>query len=111
MEPYDTGESDEDGDPVEIWIAGKEKLKPIISGDIKLSANQKTMFGILHDAGSDGLSTLQWNDKAREVGIGKNRHATLFDIQRALKAKRLVRDYNDRWYVAQERMITCTEKQ
>jgi hypothetical protein len=100
MTPYISGEVDEDGRPVEIWIAGKcrqqEAPKP---GGVTLTQNQQTMYRILFDAGLQGLSTLEWNDKSREVGIGTRRPATLYDIQCSLTDKKLVREYGGRWYV------------
>ena len=64
-----------------------------------LSRNQQTMFSILHDAGEHGLSTVEWNNRAREAGIGSKRKADLYDIRAALKSKGIVRQYGDRWNV------------
>ncbi|MBR0797306.1 AAA family ATPase [Bradyrhizobium jicamae] len=64
----------------------------------KLTANQQTMLGILQDAGRDGLSTADWNTKARDLDIGANRRATLHDCQRALKKHGLVREYMGTWH-------------
>ena len=38
-----------------------------------LSANQQTMLNILHDAGKDGLPFSDWNEKAKNQGIGTKR--------------------------------------
>jgi 5S rRNA maturation endonuclease (ribonuclease M5) len=65
----------------------------------KLTPNQKTMFGILHDAGKAGLLTEDWNAKGREAGIGVNRRADLHDIRKALRDKKMVREHADRWTV------------
>jgi hypothetical protein len=65
-----------------------------------LTKNQQTMFSLLQSAGQGGLSTEQWNEKARGVGIGVKRHADHYDIREALKSKTLVREFNGRWYVA-----------
>lgn len=65
----------------------------------KLKPNQRTMFAILHDAGSAGLLTEEWNAKAKEAGIGEHRRADLTDIRAALKAKGLVREFASRWTV------------
>jgi RecA-family ATPase len=65
----------------------------------RLTKNQETVFGILHDAGTGGLSVAEWNAKAKEAGIGKKREADLWDIRTALKKKKLIYEFNDRWYV------------
>jgi hypothetical protein len=66
----------------------------------KLSKNQKTMFSILRDAGPSGLTTQEWDTRARAEGIGVPRRADLYDTRTALKAKRIVRQYGDRWTVS-----------
>jgi hypothetical protein len=62
-----------------------------------LTKNQHTMFSILHNAGPSGLTTEQWNERARNEGVGLTRKADLYDIREALKSKGLVRQYADRW--------------
>ena len=57
------------------------------------------MFDLLHSAGSAGLTLADWNDKAREVGLGVNRKADLYDFRSALVRKHLVRASGDRWVV------------
>jgi RecA-family ATPase len=91
---------DEDGDEDIVYIVdhAREVKKPT-EANAKLTKNQATVFTILHDAGPKGLSLTEWNDIARKAGIGDRRYADLTDIQSALKKKRLVREYNDRWYV------------
>jgi hypothetical protein len=58
------------------------------------------MFAVLHAAGAAGLSTEQWNGKAREAGIGRSRRADLYDFREALRTKGIVRQYGDRWTAA-----------
>jgi hypothetical protein len=65
----------------------------------KLKPNQQTMFGILHDAGKNGLLTEEWNTKARDAGIGTKRRAELFDIRSYLLRNKMVRSHADRWTV------------
>jgi AAA domain len=65
-----------------------------------LSANQRSMLNILEDAGQGGLTQDEWFDRAREMGLGKNRIATLYDLRKALKDKRLVYEFNDRWFLS-----------
>ena len=79
-----------------IYLAVKDT-----SREPKLTANQKTLFTMLHTAGSSGLSLEDWNNLAREAGIGVKRKADLNDIRTALLSKRLVRRYGDRWTVDQ----------
>ena len=39
------------------------------------------MFSLLQRAGSGGLTTEEWNERARNEGIGVNRKADLYDIR------------------------------
>jgi hypothetical protein len=55
------------------------------------------MYSILQDAGQGGLTADQWNDRLREVGIGVNRKADIYDNRRSLQSKGLVREFNGRW--------------
>lgn len=101
MEPYETGR-DEDGEPVTTSIVSAEYLEPSTeprakSKKEKLTPNQQTLFGMLHTAGASGLMLEDWNQKAREAGIGVKRKADLNDIRAALLSKGLVREYNGRW--------------
>jgi len=73
------------------------QVEPI--SDDKLTPNQRTMFRLLHDAGQAGLSTDDWNAKARDAGIGVKRRADLVDIRSTLKSKGMVSMYGDRWTV------------
>ncbi|RTM13901.1 MAG: AAA family ATPase [Bradyrhizobiaceae bacterium] len=103
-EVHESGQ-DEDGDPVTVNVVSNENLgpaKPAQSGLPKLTPNQRTMFMILADAGSAGLLTEDWNAKGKAAGIGERRRADLTDARTGLKAKNLVREYQDRWHV-QER--------
>lgn len=62
-----------------------------------LTKNQQTMISILRGADAAGLTTEQWNERARAVDIGTKRKADLYDIRAALKSKDLIRQYGDRW--------------
>jgi hypothetical protein len=68
----------------------------------KLTANQQTLFTMLHSAGSAGLTMEDWNNQAREAGIGVKRKADLNDIRAVQLSKGLVRNYADRWSVKHE---------
>jgi AAA domain len=98
-EVFDFGE-DEDGDPITVNVVSQVEARTAPSpSKPNLKPNQKTAFAILHDAGSVGLLTEEWNAKAREAGIGVHRRADLVDIRNALKSKGLVREMGGRWVV------------
>ena len=103
MEPFNTGLQDEDGDPIEVWIVASERITAQPTArTTKPTKNQQTMFALLHSAGSAGLSTDEWNDRARAEGIGVSRRADLCDIRIALKSRKMVREYAGRWTVDHE---------
>jgi hypothetical protein len=93
---------DEDGDPDSVNVVSGEGVslqsatKP---GEPKLSANQRVMFRLLHEAGSAGLTVDAWNEQARALDIGKTRKAILWECRESLRDKGLVREYNGRWTV------------
>ncbi len=92
---------DPDGDQITSCVVVPVEAAPAPGPtEPPLSKNQRTMFDLLHSAGSAGMTLADWNNKAREVGIGVNRKADLYDIRSALLSKRLIRQYGDRWYVA-----------
>ena len=80
LEPINVG-VDEDGEAITSCV-----IMPVEIDDNadatgpRLSRNQQTMFSNLHDAGQHGLSTGEWNNHAREAGIGTKRKADLYDI-------------------------------
>jgi hypothetical protein len=92
---------DEDGDPITVnVVSGEQPETPATNArEPKLTANQKTLFTMLHTAGTAGLTLEDWNNQAREAGIGVKRKADLNDIRAALISKQLVRSYGDRWTV------------
>lgn len=103
MEVVETGR-DEDGDPVTTSIVSPEHLETSTeprakSKKEKLTPNQQTIFGMLHAAGAGGLLLEDWNQQARDAGIGVKRKADLNDIRAALLSKGLVREYSGRWTV------------
>jgi hypothetical protein len=89
---------DADGEPLTSCVVGPAEACAPEQRGRNLSANQQTMLNILHDAGRDGLSLSDWNEKAKAQGIGTKRHASLYDAQKALKDAKLVHSYVDRWY-------------
>ena len=66
-------------------------------GGPKLTKNQQTMYSLLHTAGQGGLSTEEWNEKARAEGLGIKRKADLYDIRAALSSKGLIRQTPNGW--------------
>ena len=68
----------------------------------KLTANQRIMFRLLHEAGARGLTVDEWNEQARALDIGKSRKSILWELKRALKDKGRVREHAGRWTVAHE---------
>jgi hypothetical protein len=93
--------TDEDGDPITVNIVSSDHADiPAPSArEPKLTANQKTVFAMLHAAGAGGLTMEDWNSQAKEAGIGTKRKADLTDIRNALLSKGLVRQFVDRWFV------------
>jgi hypothetical protein len=84
-----------------------ETNAPVKATDPKLSANQKTMLSILLDAGRSGLTTTEWNDKAKDLQIGGKRgHAAWYDIRRSLLKKNIIRQSGDRWSVDHTSEVT-----
>jgi hypothetical protein len=91
---------DSDGEPITSLVV-YEATAPTKEGrEVKLTANQQTMFSILHSA--KRLSTTDWNTKAKEVGLGIKRPADLYDFREALKARGLVTQLGDQWSVKHE---------
>jgi hypothetical protein len=46
------------------------------SKQTKLKANKQTVFAMLHAAGAKGLTLEDWNNQAREAGIGTRRKSS-----------------------------------
>jgi hypothetical protein len=92
--------TDSDGETISSCVVMPEEAPIATTSEPKLSKNQQTMFSILHAAGQAGLTTAEWNERARGVGIGTKRGADHYDLREALKAKALVRLFNERWTAA-----------
>jgi hypothetical protein len=91
---------DSDGESIPSCVVMPEETPTASTAGPKLSKNQQTMFSLLHAAGQTGLTTGEWNERARGVGIGVKRGADHYDLREALKTKNLVRLFNDRWTAA-----------
>jgi hypothetical protein len=96
LQSVDVGK-DADGETISSCVIVPAEVPKVTEAGPRLSKNQQTMYSILRDAGQGGLTTEQWNAKAKEVGIGVKRHADHYDIREALKSKHLVREFNGRW--------------
>jgi hypothetical protein len=96
--------TDEDGDPITVNVVSSEEVTGRVPrpNEPKLSANQRVMFRLLHEAGAGGLTVEAWNDQARALDIGKRRKSILWEIRGSLKDKGLVREYQGRWTVAHD---------
>lgn len=92
---------DEDGDPITVNIVSPEETTPVATKPAgpRLSANQQTFYRLLYDAGADGLTLEEWNNRAKSIGIGASRKATLHDLRKALEDRSMVREYGGRWKV------------
>lgn len=100
LELVEVGTDDDDETITSCVVVPVDVVATATTVGPKLTANQQTMLTILIEAGPDGLTVDEWNEKAREVGIGTNRKATLYDIRKVLnKDKKLVHETMDRWYV------------
>jgi hypothetical protein len=64
----------------------------------KLTPNQRSMLNIVEEAGPNGLSNDEWLEGAKAIGIGRTREATFYDIRKALKDKKLIYTFNERWF-------------
>jgi hypothetical protein len=97
-ETHDFG-TDEDGDAITVNIVSADEVSSQVgtkANQVRLSENQEAMLRLLRDAGPAGLSTDDWNARAREIGIG---HRRSVNIKGRLKDMNLVREYNGVWHV------------
>lgn len=90
---------DEDGETISscIVVPADEPVTGVTDRQ-KLTRNQQTMFSLLHDA-SRPLTTDEWNELAREAGLGVKRRADLTDLRMALKSKDLIYEGINGWSV------------
>ncbi len=79
-------------------------IEPVAPGTfkrrVKMTKNQATMFSLLEEAGPDGLSADEWNERARSAGLGIRRRADLRDFRNVLLRHKLVLERGDRWFIA-----------
>jgi hypothetical protein len=91
---------DSDGEEISSCVVRPEETPAATAREPKISKNLQTMLALLQSAEPNGLTTDDWNARARTEGIGVKRRADLVDYRLALKAKNMVREYADRWHVA-----------
>jgi hypothetical protein len=88
------------GEEISSCVVRSEETPAATAREPKISKNLQTMLALLQNAEPNGLTTDDWNARARAEGIGVKRRADLVDYRLALKAKNMVREYADRWHVA-----------
>jgi hypothetical protein len=91
---------DSDGEEITSCVVRPEETPTAATGEPKISKNNQTMLALLRSAEPNGLTTDEWNTRARAEGLGVKRRADLVDFRLALQGKKLVREYADRWHVA-----------
>jgi hypothetical protein len=90
LEVMDVG-NDEYGDAITSCVLlPVEETKPSAPREPRLTANEKTMLLILREAGPSGLTTDQWNARARDAGVGSNRRQNLYGNRKSLQEKGLI---------------------
>jgi hypothetical protein len=65
----------------------------------KLTKDETTMFEILFAAGQAGLSTAEWDERAKEAGVGERRRANRTDARNGLARKNRVREFAGNWTI------------
>jgi hypothetical protein len=91
--------TDEEGDDVTSCVVRPAKPVAAAPREPKLTKNEATMFGILHDAGQTGMTTEQWDDAGYLAGVGTVRRADRHDARHGLKRKNRVREFASKWTV------------
>ena len=93
--------SDEDGEAITSCVVVEADAPATgTATHPKLGKNEQSMLDILADHMPNGLTKHEWNELAREDGIGVKRRADLADCRRRLKRKKLVHEAQDgRWFI------------
>jgi hypothetical protein len=66
----------------------------------KLTLNQQSVLSLIEDGMPDGRMRHELASRAKDIGIGKNRPAAIYDICKALKDKGLAYEFNERWFLS-----------
>lgn len=101
LEPVVVG-VDDDGDEITSCIVAEAEPAPPPPVVERLSGNLATMFAILHEAGPSGLSQEDWNDRAREVGLGLRRRQDLYDLRSGLQKRGLIFKGANGWFAKKD---------
>jgi DNA polymerase len=97
LEVVEVGINDE-GDPITSCVIVPVDMPEASAPKRKLSSKQETLYTLLHEAGQAGLTTTQWNERARAAGLGKKRPADLVELRNALKdSGRVYQPRGDHW--------------
>ena len=78
--------------------AGRRLLAGANPSEPKLTANQRILYRILHDAGSASLTQDEWYAQAGAEGIGAKAPARLTEARYAPVDRKLVGQYAERWF-------------
>ena len=91
LEPLTVG-MDSDKEPITSCVIVPVDASEAAAAEpeARLSKNAATMFSILKDAGAEGLTVDQWNEQAREAGLGGGRRSDLYDFRTVLRKRGLV---------------------
>jgi hypothetical protein len=90
---------DEYGDPITSCVIVPVEETQDAKPSVRLNKNEKTMLSVLREAGSSGLTTEEWNERARAIGIGVNRRQDLYDLRCALQEKGFIYQGVNGWSV------------
>jgi hypothetical protein len=93
---------DEDGEDISSCVIVEAEPVPLPPAGDKLTKNQITMFSLLQESGPSGLTTDEWNDRARAIGLGITRRQDLYDHRRALQARGLVFKGSNGWFAKRQ---------
>ena len=89
---------DEDGEAIKCGVVVEAEAPAKAVREAKLKPNELTSFNILQ-AANGNLPTEEWNEKAREGGLGLKRRADLHDIRESLRRKGLVYEGPNGWSI------------
>ena len=89
---------DEDGEEIKCGVVVEAEAPAKAVREAKLKPNELTSFNIVQ-AANGNLPTEEWNEKAREAGLGLKRRADLHDIRESLRQKGLVYEGPSGWSV------------
>ena len=92
-----TPDNRDDFEPVTMKLENDEwTFSETVSTKAGLGLNQRVVFGLIADAMPGGLEQGELADKAKELGIGKQR---LYEVKRDLKKENRIHEYGGKWFV------------